>query len=158
MISRSTASDRFRCQILGILGENNETIEGAINSDLSIDSERSLLLPNIGNTWREHRDNRGIDRQWSIDRQWIVSLPNIRTINHTIAADLFIDSDRPLSLPNTGNSHWDRDDWGQWRRRLPVLSIESEWFLSVPNIGSNRWDNRQWSFVRERMVSVEHEH
>ena len=80
------------------------------------------------------------------------------TTHETVATDLSIDSDRPLSLPNTGNSHWDRGDRGQWRRRLPVLSIESEWFLSGPNIGSNRWDDRQWSFDRERMVSVEHEH
>jgi hypothetical protein len=57
------------------------TIHETIASDLSIQSERSLSMPNIGNAWRKQQDNRG-----------------------AIDSDLSIDSDRPLSLPNTGTA------------------------------------------------------
>ena len=43
LISWSRANDLSRCQAMWTLGENIETIQGVIDSDLSIDSERSLL-------------------------------------------------------------------------------------------------------------------
>jgi hypothetical protein len=54
--------------------QTSATIHETVATELSIDSEWSLSLPNIGNTWRKQRDNRGGDQQWSINRQRTISL------------------------------------------------------------------------------------